>query len=131
MTIPFWCVVVAFLLIMASKGPLALAMKRSPGGYDNKHPREQQAKLEGWGKRAASAHANAFEAFAPFAAAVIIAHLGHADEKWSSILAIAFVMSRVVYPVLYLANIDKARSAVWGIGYFCTAALFVLPLFSR
>jgi uncharacterized MAPEG superfamily protein len=126
MTVPFWCVAVAFLLIMAPKIPLSLAMARAPGGYDNKNPREQQQKLEGWGKRSAAAHANAFEAFAPFAAAVIVAHLAHADAKWSSIMAITFVVSRVVYNVMYIANLAWARSTVWTVGYLCTIGLFLL-----
>ena len=45
------------------------------GGYNNHNPRDQQADLEGWGKRALSAHLYGFEGFAPFAAAVFVAHL--------------------------------------------------------
>ena len=129
MTIPFWCLLAAAVLIYAIKIPLSMAMAKAPGGYDNKNPREQQAKLEGWGKRAAGAHANAFEAFGLFAAGVFVAHLGHASEKWSSVLAITFVVLRTAYPVLYMANIDKARSTVWGLGLLCTLGLFVLPVF--
>ncbi|HEX7604731.1 MAG TPA: MAPEG family protein [Polyangiaceae bacterium] len=129
MTIPFWCLLAALVLIYLPKIPLSMAMAKAPGGYDNKTPREQQAKLEGWGKRAAGAHANAFEAFGTFAAAVFVAHLGHGSEKWSSILSIAFVALRAVYPVLYIANIDKARSFVWGLGALCTVGLFLLPAF--
>ena len=127
MTIPFWCLLVAAALIYVPRIPLSMAMARAPGGYDNENPREQQAKLEGWGRRAAGAHANAFEAFGMFAAAVFVAHLGHGSEKWSSILAVAFVAIRTVYPVLYLANLDKARSFVWFLGILCTVGLFLLP----
>lgn len=130
MTVPFWCLLISAVLIYATKIPLSMAMAKSAGGYDNKNPREQQAKLEGWGKRALGAHANAFEAFGFFAAAVFVAHLGHASEKWSNILAIAFVILRTAYPVLYIANVDKARSTVWGLAVSCTVALFVLPAFS-
>ncbi len=131
MTIPFWCVAAAFLLIMGMKLPVALAMARSGGGYDNRHPRDQQAKLEGWGKRALATHMNAFEAFAPFAAAVIIAHLAHADDKWSTILAITFVVARLIYPALYIANIHVLRSTVWAVGYACTVGLFLLAAFTH
>ena len=130
MTLALACIPVALALVYATKVPLSIAMAKEPERYDNKNPREQQARLEGWGKRAAGAHANAFEAFSVFAAAVFVAHLGHASEKWSAILAVAFVVLRTVYPVLYLANIDKARSMVWVLATLCSVGLFVLPAFN-
>ena len=63
MTTPFICVLVAYLLIYLPKLPLSAAMAKQPGGYDNKDPRGQQAKLDGWGARARAAHYNGFEAF--------------------------------------------------------------------
>jgi uncharacterized MAPEG superfamily protein len=127
MTTPFVCVLIAFLLIYLPKLPLSLAMAKQPGGYDNKDPRAQQAKLEGMGARARGAHYNGFEAFPPFAAAVIIAHLAGAADHRASILAIAFVVARSLYIAAYLADLDYLRSAIWGIGLLCTAALFCLP----
>ena len=35
-----------------------MAMAQLPEGYDDKNPRDQQARLSGWGKRALPAHAN-------------------------------------------------------------------------
>jgi uncharacterized MAPEG superfamily protein len=127
MTTPFVCVLIAFLLIYLPKVPLSVAMAKLPGGYDNKDPRAQQAKLEGMGARARGAHYNGFEAFPPFAAAVIIAHLAGAADHRASILAIAFVVARSLYIAAYLADLDYLRSAIWGIGLLCTAALFCLP----
>lgn len=127
MTTPFICVLVAFLMIYAMKAPVALAMAKMPGGYDNKHPRDQQAALTGWGKRALSAHLNAFEGFPPFAASVFVAHLGGGNADRAAMLAITYVVSRVVYNVLYLANIDKLRSLVWGVGFAATIGLFASP----
>ena len=103
MNIPFLCVALAFLLLYLTKIPLAVAMGRSRGGYDNRHPRDQQAALEGWGRRALAAHQNAFEAFAPFAAAVLVAHAAGADPVWSARLALLFIAARIVYTCLYLA----------------------------
>ncbi len=127
MTTPFVCVLIAFLLIYLPKVPLSVAMARQPGGYDNKVPRAQQAKLEGMGARARGAHYNGFEAFPPFAAAVIIAHLAGAADHRASILAIAFVVARALYIAAYLADLEYLRSAIWGIGLLCTVALFCLP----
>ncbi len=130
MTIPFACVIVAFLLIYAIKIPIAFAMRAAGNGkYDNNHPRDVQAKLDGWGKRAVGAHQNSFEAFGPFAASVFVAHLGHANERTSAILAVVFVVARVIYPFIYVADKATLRSSVWGIGFAATLGLFFSPLF--
>jgi len=126
MTTPFLCVFLAFLLIYLPRLFVLVAQARQPEGFDNRHPRDQQARLSGWGRRANAAHANSFEAFAPFAAAVLVAHLAGADARWSSILAIVFVAARTVYPMLYIANLDKLRTTVWSIGFLSVAGLFVL-----
>ena len=39
------------------KAPLAFAMNKL-GGYDNRHPRAQQAQLKGFGARALAVHQN-------------------------------------------------------------------------
>ncbi len=47
------------------QGPVAFAMNKLDG-YDNKHPREQQSKLTGFGARALAAHQNCFESLPAF-----------------------------------------------------------------
>ena len=126
-TVPFVCVVVAFVLIYLTKIPVGVAMAKM-GRYDNEHPRDQQAKLTGWGQRALGSHQNSFEAFAPFAAAVMVAHLGGGSAHASAVLAVVFVVARVVYLLLYLANQSTLRSAVWSVGFFATLGLFLLPV---
>ena len=128
MTTPFVCVFVAFLLNLLSKGPVALAMSRRPGGYDNKHPRDQEAALEGWGRRSFAAHLNGFEAFPAFAAAVVIAHLSSADPVWTARLAVVFVTARVLYLPAYFLDLDILRSTVWTFGFVATCGLFLLPV---
>ncbi len=128
MTIPFVCVFIAFLLNLLSKGPVALSMARRPGGYDNKHPRDQEAALDGWGRRSFAAHLNGFEAFPAFAAAVVIAQISGADPVWSARLAVGFVIARVLYLPLYILDFDLLRSTVWTIGFAATCGLFLLPV---
>jgi len=126
MTTPFFCVFLAFLLIYVPRVVVLVAQARRPEGFDNRHPRDQQARLEDWGRRANAAHANSFEAFAPFAAAVLIAHLAGANPRWSTILSLVFVGARTVYPLLYIANWDKLRTTVWSIGFLAVIGLFGL-----
>lgn len=127
MTLPFVCVLIAFIFIYLAKIPVGIAMNRLPGGYDNHHPREQQSQLTGWGKRALGVHQNSIEAFAPFAAAVMIAHLAGANAAYSAYLAVAFIVARVIYAVLYIADKASLRSLVWFVGLFSTLGLFLLP----
>lgn len=127
MTIPFACVVLALLLIYLFKVPVAIAMLKQKGGYDNKHPREQQAQLTGWGARALAAHRNSFEVFPPFAAAVIIAHLTGVEERIATFAAVTFVASRVGYGLAYIANADRLRSSLWFIGMGAIFALLLAP----
>lgn len=128
MTTPLLCIFFALLTVYGPRLLVASAQVKQPGGMDNKHPRDQQQKLEGWARRANAAHANGFEAFAPFAAAVLVAHVTKADPVWSTNLAVAFVVLRILYNVLYVANVDKVRSLVWFASFACTAALFFLPV---
>ena len=67
-----YCLIAAALLPYLVKIPVAVAMNRL-GGYDNNHPRDQQAKLQGFGARALAAHQNAFESLIVFSAAILLA----------------------------------------------------------
>lgn len=130
MTIPILCVFIAFLLNLVSKGPVAAAMARQDRGYDNKNPRDQQAELVGWGRRALAAHLNGFEAFPPFAIAVVLAIFSGSDSVWTARLAVLFVIARALYLPLYVLNLDLLRSAVWTVGLASTIGLFLLPFFA-
>jgi uncharacterized MAPEG superfamily protein len=125
---PLICLPIAFALIYLPKIPLSMAMARQPEGYDNANPRDQQAKLSGWGRRAAAAHANGFEAFPPFAAGVLAAHVSGASPHWAAIFAVTHVVMRTIYPAVYIANLSTVRSLVWTVGFAASMALLVLPI---
>lgn len=124
-----WCVFAAWLSIYLPRIMVAQEQVKQPGGMDNNDPREQQAKLSERGRRASAAHANGFEAFPAFAAAVILAHLTGADATISAALAITFVVVRCLYPFVYLSGKGSLRTAVWVLGFLATLALFVLGAF--
>jgi uncharacterized MAPEG superfamily protein len=110
MTIPFWCVIiVAFLPYLLAGIGLYFRITRL-GGWDNDNPRAQYAKLEGAGWRAWSAQLNAWEALGLFTAVVVIAHLAGADPEKSALAAQVFVLTRLIHPVLYMANLATLRS---------------------
>jgi uncharacterized MAPEG superfamily protein len=127
MTLPLASIALAFVLVLLTKAPVGKAMKEL-GAYDNAEPRVQQARLTGWGGRALAAHLNSIEAFPPFAAAVLVAHVARADATIMTGLCAAFLLARVAYPVVYIAGKGALRSAVWGVGWLSTLGLFLSPL---
>lgn len=131
MPIAYSAVFVAFLLIYATRPFVARAQAKTQEGMDNRHPREQYARLDDFGKRALAAHNNSFEAFAPFAAAVFIAVTTSYRTRAPLIdgLAMAFVVLRALYIALYLGDVPGARSIVWSLGLACVIGLFVIPYF--
>jgi len=119
MRIALICVLVAGLLPY-----LWTAVAKAMGPrYDNRHVREWQAKLTGPALRAHFAHLNSFEAFPFFAAAVLAAMMTNADAARVSMLAIAFVVARLLHGVAYMADVAAARSLVWFVGIGCVVAI--------
>lgn len=126
MTIPLWTLLAAVILPYIWLGPSFSARKEQFGSADNAHPRLQVAKLEGKGARAYAAHQNAFEALSVYAPAVLVAHVTHANPMHSTILSIVWVVCRFLHGVLYLNNVDKARSAMFGIAMLTVIGQFVI-----
>lgn len=96
--------------------------------YDNKAPRSYLDRLEGWRARAHWAHQNHFEAFAPFAAAVLMAEWAHVNQGRIDTLAVVFVVLRIVYTFAYVLGAGTLRSLVFGAGFLCVLWLMVLSL---
>ncbi|NQD93657.1 hypothetical protein HP532_13455, partial [Pseudomonas sp. CrR25] len=116
MTVAYWCVLIALFLPYLS----VITAKAVSGGFSPRHnhdPRALLASLEGVGRRANNAQLNGFEVTPAFAAAVIVAHLaGGAEQALLDQLAIAFVVSRVLYFLCYLTDWAPLRSLVWFVG---------------
>ena len=124
MTLAYWCVLVAIVLPYAFTG-----FAKFQGGFgarENHNPREFLDTLGGARKRAHWAQQNSFEILPGFSAAVIIAQIaGTAPQATINGIAVAFVLSRVLYGVCYIADWASARSLVWFFGMGCIIALFV------
>ena len=131
MTILILCLFIALLLPYMAKLPLAYAMHQQ-GGYDNNHPRAQQAQLTGFGARALAAHQNSFEAVIIFAPALLLAIATKNTGEFIQLLAVIHVIARVLYNILYLINWGTLRSLVWFVALFCSFTIiwqsFVLNL---
>jgi uncharacterized MAPEG superfamily protein len=115
MTTLIICLFIAALLPFIAKIPVAIAMHKM-GGYNNNHPRAQQAKLTGFGARAFAAHQNAFESLLIFSPAVLLAIATQNTGVFIEQLAITHIVARVLYNIAYLMNIGVIRSLIWGVG---------------
>ena len=116
-----WCVFAAALLPF----PFTAAAKTSRK-FDNATPREYLSALGGWRQRAHWVQLNSFEAFPPFAAAVIIAQLRNPPALGTlNALALGFIAFRLLYGACYLANQATLRTLMWCGGLACVVGLFL------
>ncbi len=122
MTTLILCLLIALILPILAKAPVAYAMTKL-GGYDNNSPREQQQKLTGFGARALAAHQNAFEALILFTPAIILAIATNNTQTSVCVLAMIHVISRVLYNILYLLDWHLLRSIVWAIATLSSYAI--------
>jgi len=121
MTIAFWCVFVASFLPY-----VAFSFVK---GLNPRCPRAGVPALDDQSARAYGAHLNAFETYAPFAAAVIIAHVARGPSILVDILAILYVLARVAHLVAYLNDRQPVRSAMFTVGSLITVAIFISAAF--
>ena len=124
MTTAYLCVLIAAIMPIL----FAAYAKFSTEGYDNSSPREFLDKLQGKSKRAHFAHLNSFEAFPAFAAAVIIAHLAGVSQGQITVLAVFFIIFRILYGICYILDKHSFRSTVWAGGFFCVLWLFIAAI---
>ncbi|ATA55123.1 MAPEG family protein [compost metagenome] len=123
LTVAYWCVFIACGLPYLAAW---IAKAGSFGVRDNMHPRDWAAKQSGWRARANSAQANSFEGLPFFIGAVLIAHqLGVAQARLD-MLAVAYVVLRVIYLALYIRGAPSARSAVWALAFLVNIAILFL-----
>ena len=123
----FYCVAINGLLPI-----FWVAIAKISSGFqmqDNAQPRAFLSQQTGLSARANAAQANSWEAFAPFAAAVIIAYVAGADHGKLNNIALLYTGFRVVYGITYLADLHKTRSIVWSLALLCNLACYGLLIF--
>ena len=124
MAMAYWCVLVAAMLPYV----WTTVAKGSGERYDNRDPRGWLARQTNpQVHRANAAQLNAFEAFAPFAAGVLMAQFAGVPEAHVAGLALAFVVFRLLHGVVYTLGMKHSlRSLLWFGGLACVVALMVL-----
>jgi uncharacterized MAPEG superfamily protein len=122
MTLAYLCVLIAAMMPYLWVGIAKYPLRQ----FDNRAPRDYEARLTGYRQRAYWAQLNSLEAFPPFAAAVVIAHQLEAPQGGVDALALAFVALRIAYGLLYVADRPTLRSLAWTAGFACVFALFLI-----
>ncbi len=121
MTIAYWCVLFAALMPIVLSG----IAKGGNESFDNARPRVYLAALQGWRQRANWAQQNAWEAFAPFAAGVVIAAQTGVAQSTMDLLAGGFMLARVLHAAFYIGDQPTLRSLAYLAGLFCTIGFFI------
>jgi uncharacterized MAPEG superfamily protein len=122
MSFALWMILVAILLPIMTTG----LAKWGASGFDNNQPRVWQETLTGWRKRAEWAQRNHFEALAPFAAAVLVATITHANPTTVNALAGIWALCRIAYTACYITDRASLRSLAWAVAFCCVIGLFVV-----
>lgn len=122
LTTAYVCVLIAALLPY-----LWVAVAKANGErYDNRDPRRWQDKQQSpRSQRASAAQLNSYEAFAPFAAGVVMAQLAGVAHSQIAALALAFVVLRVLHGIAYVSGRHYLRTLIWMLAFTCVLVLLV------
>jgi uncharacterized MAPEG superfamily protein len=125
-----WSLLLSGTVVVASMVPLGAG--RSQADFtpaDLAAPRAMFERLPGWGKRAAWAHQNCFEAFGLHAPACLLCLLHPAAvitaAPWTAALAWLHPALRLGYVAAYVGNTAPLRSLCWAAGLLCSAGLYL------
>jgi uncharacterized MAPEG superfamily protein len=128
-TLAHWCVLVAALLPIVCAGIAKsgqMGKPRRDGGYDNHDPRAWLARQADWRARANAAQANSFEALPFFIGAVIMALQLGAPQARLDVLAFVFVVMRMIYILMYVADLAMIRSIVWTLAFAANVGILFI-----
>ena len=128
-TVAYWCLLVAALLPIACAALAKWGTMTTPatrGGFDTHTPRAWLARQTDWRARANAAQANTFEALPFFFAAVIIAHQLQASQVRLDVFAFVFVVLRIAYVMMYVADMAKSRSVIWFLALLVNVGILFL-----
>lgn len=76
-----------------------------------------------WGQRANRAHLNAVEAFAPYAALVLIVHVTGQESAMTAFWAMAFFWLRLAHAIVYWFAVPFVRTLLFTLGFISICGL--------
>jgi uncharacterized MAPEG superfamily protein len=124
---PFaWSLLLAAGVVVFSTVPLGAA--RSQANFqiaDLAAPRAMFDRLPAWGKRAAWAHQNCFEAFTLHAPAALLCLVAGVTNPVAIAAAWIHPVLRLAYIGAYVGNVPPLRGLCWAGGLTCSGILYV------
>ncbi|MCP9775051.1 MAPEG family protein [Cyanobium sp. WAJ14-Wanaka] len=126
-----WSLVLAGAVVVLSVVPLGAGRSKADFSMaDLAAPRAMFERLPAWGKRAAWAHQNSFEAFGLHAPACLLCLVAGPNSPIASdaiTMAAAWIHPalRLVYICAYVGNVPPLRGMCWAGGLLCTGLLYV------
>jgi uncharacterized MAPEG superfamily protein len=76
-----------------------------------------------WGQRANRAHLNGVEAFAPYAALVLIVHVADKESAMTAFWAMAFFWLRLAHAIVYWFAVPFVRTLLFTLGFISVCGL--------
>ncbi len=126
MTTDLWMLVWSAVLCSVIPYPgvtVLLQMAGGPAwGFGN---RDHSFVVAPWIERGRRAHTNMVENLAPFACLVLVAHVAGKANATTALASQIFLVSRIVYTVVYMAGIPYLRTLIFTIA---TVAEFMILL---
>ena len=123
---PFaWSLLLAAGVVVFSTVPLGAA--RSQANFqmeDLAAPRAMFERLPAWGKRAAWAHQNCFEALTLHAPAALLCLVAGVGSPVALAAAWIHPALRLAYIGVYVGNLPPLRGLCWAGGLVCTGVLY-------
>ena len=124
---PFaWSLLLAAGVVVFSIVPLGAA--RSKANFqmaDLGAPRAMFERLPAWGKRAAWAHQNCFEAFTLHAPAALLCLVAGVTSPVAIAAAWIHPLLRLAYIGMYVGNVPPLRGLCWAGALTCSGLLYV------
>ena len=124
---PFaWSLLLAAGVVVFSTVPLGAARSQANFQMDDlAAPRAMFERLPAWGKRAAWAHQNCFEALTLHAPAALLCLVAGVGSPVALAAAWIHPALRLAYIGVYVGNVPAVRGLCWAGGLVCTGVLNV------
>jgi len=129
--VPYMSLILAMVLAYWPRAVAGQQMGVMPGGYDNHNPRDQQARLDGRGRRALAAHLNGMEALLVFGIAVLAAAQRQVSIRVQLVCCGIFLLARLIYVLAYLNDKPSLRSGMFAVGMIPCFFLLGAAVFAR
>ena len=123
---PFaWSLLLAAGVVVFSTVPLGAARSQANFQMDDlAAPRAMFERLPAWGKRAAWAHQNCFEALTLHAPACLLCLVAGVGSPVALAAAWIHPALRLAYIGVYVGNVPAVRGLCWAGGLVCTGVLY-------